>query len=148
MLASISTYGFWYYYLHTGDAGTMADVYPAMKRYLALWTLDEEGLTAFRKGGWSWGDWGYDIDMRLLLAAWHYLALESASNISELIGEVEDIPEYRRLQDSIAKAYNKCWNGKEYRHPSYDGATDDRVNAMAIITGIADTSKYDALIRR
>ena len=145
MLASISTYGFWYYYLHTGDAETMADVYPAMKRYLALWTLDEDGLTAFRKGGWSWGDWGYDIDMRLLLAAWHYLALESASNIAELIGQVEDIPEYRRLQDSIAKAYNKCWNGKEYRHPSYDGATDDRVNAMAIITGIADNSKYDAL---
>ena len=47
--------------------------------------------------------------------------------------------------DKIAKAYNDCWNGYAYRHPAYHGETDDRVNAMAIITGIADESKHDAL---
>ena len=70
MLASVSTYGFWYYYVNTGDAGTIADVYPAVKRYLSLWTLDADGLTEYRHGGWSWGDWGDNIDIRLLLAAW------------------------------------------------------------------------------
>ena len=145
MLASISTYGFWYYYLHTGDSQTMVDVYPAVKRYLALWTLDENGLTNYRAGDWSWGDWGSNIDIRLILASWHYLALQSAINMAELSGNQADVPAYRKIMDKIAKAYNDCWNGYAYRHPAYHGETDDRVNAMAIITGIADESKHDAL---
>jgi len=34
MLASIGDYGFWHYYLHTGDSATIAHAYPAVKRYL------------------------------------------------------------------------------------------------------------------
>lgn len=145
MLASISTYGFWYYYMHTGDSRTMADVYPAVKRYLALWSLDEDGLTAYREGDWSWGDWGSDIDIRLILASWHYLALQSAINMAQISGNDADVPAYQKQMASIREAYEKCWNGYAYRHPSYHGKTDDRVNAMAIITGIADGSKHDAL---
>lgn len=145
MLASISTYGFWYYYVHTGDKQTMIDVYPAVKRYLSLWELDEDGLTAFRRGGWSWGDWGENIDLRLILASWHYLALQSAINMAELSGDDAAIAGYRAKMESIKAAYERCWNGYAYRHPSYHGETDDRVNAMAIITGIADESKYEAL---
>jgi hypothetical protein len=145
MLASISTYGFWYYFMHTADAKTIKDVYPAVKRYLSLWSLDEDGLTAYRKGGWSWGDWGQNVDIRLILASWHYLALESAANMAALFGYDDDVKAYRSSQDGISKAYEKCWNGREYRHPSYTGKTDDRVNAMAVITGIADTSRYDSL---
>ena len=77
--------------------------------------MDEDGLTAFRKGGWSWGDWGENIDIRLLLAAWHYLALESAANMAALIGHDSDVEGYRKLQSSIKEAYNRCWNGKEFR---------------------------------
>ena len=123
----------------------MIDVYPAVKRYLALWSFDEDGLTAYRAGDWSWGDWGSNIDIRLILASWHYLALQSAVNMAELSGNEADIAGYKKQMDSIRDAYNRCWNGYAYRHPSYHGATDDRVNAMAIITGIADESKYDAL---
>ena len=145
MLASISTYGFWYYYLHTGDIQTMADVYPAVKKYLELWSLDETGLTNYREGDWSWGDWGSNIDIRLILASWHYLALESAANMAQLSGNEADMEGYKKQMASIKEAYNKCWNGYAYRHPSYHGETDDRVNAMAIIAGIADESKHDAL---
>lgn len=145
MLASVSTYGFWYYYMHTGDRATMVDVYPAVKRYLDLWTLDEDGLTAYRHGGWSWGDWGENIDMRLILASWHYLALESAAGMAELAGHEDDAAGYEELRSRIKDAYNRCWNGTGYRHPTYADATDDRVNAMAVVAGIADTSKYDAL---
>ena len=145
MLASISTYGFWYYYLHTGDSQTMIDVYPAVKKYLELWSLDETGLTNFREGDWSWGDWGSNIDLRLILASWHYLALQSAANMAQLSGNDADIAGYHKQMASIKDAYNKCWNGYAYRHPSYHGETDDRVNAMAIIAGIADASKHDAL---
>ena len=145
MLSSVSTYGFWYYYMHTGDKETMEYVYPALKRYLDVWTLDEDGLTTGRKGEWSWGDWGTNIDLRLILASWHYLALQSAINIAGITGNEADISGYQSIQKSIKDAFNKCWNGYAYRHPSYHGATDDRVNAMAILSGIADSSKYETL---
>ena len=145
MLTSISTYGFWYYYMHTGDRETMDYAYPAMKKYLALWTLDEDGMTQYRRGGWPWGDWGTDVDMRLLLAAWHYMALQSAVNVAQLIGHDADICDYERQMQSIRKAFNRCWNGYAYRHPSYQGATDDRVQALAIVSGLADSTKYEPI---
>ena len=144
-LTAISTYGFWYYYMHTGDKETMAYAYPAMRRYLALWTLDDDGLTCERQGGWPWGDWGTDVDMRLVLAAWHYLALQSAINVAGLTGHNADIADYERQKQSIKKAFNRCWNGYAYRHPSYHGATDDRVQAMAVVSGLADSTKYDRI---
>ncbi|MDE6643532.1 MAG: glycoside hydrolase [Muribaculaceae bacterium] len=146
-LAAIGPYGFTYYYLHTGDTATMHHVYEPVKRYLNLWELDSDGLTAERKGGWAWGDWGTNADMRLILAAWHYLALKSAIQLADLNNNQEDIPAYQARMDSIATAFNKCWNGYAYRHPSYQGATDDRVQAMAILTGIADSSKYDQIFK-
>ena len=142
-LTAISTYGFWYYYMHTGDKETMAYAYPAMRRYLALWTLDDDGLTRERQGGWPWGDWGTDVDMRLILAAWHYLALQSAINVAGLTGHDADIPDYERQMLSIRAAFNRCWNGYAYRHPTYHGATDDRVQAMAVVSGLADSTKYN-----
>ena len=144
-LTAISTYGFWYYYMHTGDKETMTYVYPAMRRYLALWTLDDDGLTCERQGGWPWGDWGTDVDMRLILAAWHYLALQSAINVAGLTGHNTDITDYERQMQSIRIAFNRCWNGYAYRHPSYHGATDDRVQAMAVVSGLADSKKYDRI---
>lgn len=145
MLSSVGPYGFWYYYIHTGDKETIEYVYPAVRRYLSLWTLDEEGLTAYRKGGWSWGDWGADIDMRLLLAAWHYMALDAASKMAELTGNDADIEGYQEIRKSIHASFNKNWNGEVYRHHSYKDSTDDRVNAMAILAGLADSTKYDAI---
>ena len=144
-LTAISTYGFWYYYMHTGDKETMTYVYPAMRRYLALWTLDDDGLTCERQGGWPWGDWGTDVDMRLILAAWHYLALQSAINVAGLTGHNTDITDYERQMQSIRIAFNRYWNGYAYRHPSYHGATDDRVQAMAVVSGLADSTKYDRI---
>ena len=147
MLSSVGPYGFWYYYLHTGDKETMEYVYPAVKKYLAVWTLDEEGLTVGRKGEWSWGDWGYNIDLRLLLAAWHYMALQAASDMAELTGNEADIPEYTKTRESIYKAFNSHWNGYAYRYPTYQGATDDRVQAMAILSGLAQEDKQEQIIK-
>ena len=147
MLAAISTYGFWSYYLHTGDVETMHYVYPAMKRYLGIWQLDATGLTVERTGGWSWGDWGSNIDIRLILAGWHYLALQSAINVAQLTGHDADVAHYEHTMQQIKAAYNLCWNGKAYRHPTYTGDTDDRVQALAVISGIASADKYKAIYK-
>ncbi len=147
MLASISTMGFWNYYMHTGDAETMKYVYPAMRRYLSVWELDDTGLTKFRYGGWSWGDWGEQIDIRMLLAAWHYDALQSAINAARLSGNDADVAGYEAIRKQIKKAFNDLWNGYAYRHPEYQGATDDRVQALAVVVGLADAEKYETITR-
>lgn len=144
-LAAIGPYGFWMYYRHTGDVRTMMDVYPAVRKYLSLYVLDEDGLTAYRHGDWSWGDWGENIDIRLLLAAWHYLALDAAIDMAEVTGNTQDIDGYEKIRESIYKAFNTFWNGYAYRHTTYQLATDDRVQALAVVSGLADSSKYDAV---
>lgn len=146
MLAAVGKYGFWTYYMNTGDCATIEHVYPAVQRYLAVYHLDDDGLTAFHNGGWNWGDWGSNKDMRLLQTIWYCLALEGAANMAELLGYDEDASSYRGLHESISTAVNRvCWTGTCYRHPTYTGKTDDRVQALAVVAGIATPDKYDAL---
>ena len=83
--------------------------------------------------------------MRLLMAAWHYMALQSAINVAQLTGHNADVSVYEQQMESIYRAFNICWNGYAYRHPSYQGATDDRVQALAIVSGLADSTKYDPI---
>ena len=146
MLASVGRYGFWNYYMNTGDLQTIKDVYPAVKRYLSVWQTDETGLTVYRKGGWAWGDWGDNKDRTLIYAGWHYLALEGAANMADKLGYKEDAAAFRKVMEDVARGFNACWTGTEYRHPDYDRLTDDRVNALAVLAGIAKEDKYPMLI--
>ena len=146
MLASVGRYGFWNYYMNTGDLQTIKDVYPAVKRYLSVWQTDDTGLTVYRKGGWAWGDWGDNKDKTLIYAGWHYLALEGAANMADALGYKEDAAAFRKVMEDVARGFNACWTGTEYRHPDYDRLTDDRVNALAVLAGIAKEDKYPMLI--
>ncbi len=145
MLASISMYGFWNYYMNTGDRQTIETAYPHVRRYLNVWKLDETGLTAERHGGWDWGDWGSNRDIRLIYAGWHYIALNSAAHMADLLGHPVEASAYRQQMAQVKKGYEACWNGTAYRHPNYKGDTDDRVQALAVISGIAGHEKYEAI---
>lgn len=147
MLASVGQYGFWNYYMNTGDRETIAEVYPGVKRYLEVWSFDDKGLTNFRSGGWTWGDWGEHKDIRLILAGWHYLALKGAANMADVLGESADAEHYRSQMTTLKIAYNNCWNGSAYRHSEYNDCTDDRVQALAVISGIAESDKYDSITK-
>ena len=144
-LTAIGTQGFWQYYMHTGDSATLRYVYPAVRRYLSLWSLDDDGLTVYRKGDWDWTDWGHDHDDRLLMAAWHYMALDAAIRMARLSGCDADIPGYEQQMSRLHEGFNKCWNGYAYRHPSYQDATDDRTQALAVVSGLADSTRYEAI---
>lgn len=145
MLASIGRYGFWNYYINTADKETLRHVYPAVKRYLALWKLDPTGLTEHRDCGWIWGDWGSNKDIRLIIAGWHSIALDGAALMADELGFKDDAKMFRATREQIARGYNKCWNGTAYRHPEYKDQTDDRVQALAVLAGIADPGKYNAI---
>jgi hypothetical protein len=59
-----------------------------MKRYLhEVWKTDADGLVITRHGDWSWGDWGKNIDLDLLLNAWYYLALKGEREFAKLLNK-------------------------------------------------------------
>ncbi|MEO0529575.1 MAG: alpha-L-rhamnosidase C-terminal domain-containing protein [Planctomycetota bacterium] len=146
MLASVGRYGFWEYYRHTGDIGTIRSVYPAVNRYLALWQVDDEGIVVPRKGGWTWGDWGKNKDMPLLFNAWYYLALDGRSRMAELFGDTDRAEQDRETMRRLADAFNaKFWTDEGYRSPGHAGPIDERGSALAVVAGIADESKHATL---
>ncbi|WP_372846608.1 alpha-L-rhamnosidase C-terminal domain-containing protein [Pontiella sp.] len=146
MLNSVGYFGFWTYYLYTGDLETIRTVYPAVKRYLAVWELGENGLVVPRRGGWAWGDWGRNKDMTILFNGWYYLALKGQLNMAEELGETEDAKTIKAKMAGIENHFNKTfWTGKAYRSPGYKGQTDDRVHALAVVAGLAQPDQFDAI---
>ena len=146
MLNSVGYFGFWTYYLYSGDIDTIRTVYPNVKRYMSVWKLGKDGLVIPRKGGWTWGDWGKNKDMTILYNGWYYLALKGQLNMARAIGEIQELKSIKDKMASIEANFNKTfWTGSEYRSPGYTKKTDDRVHALAVVSGLAGPDKYDAI---
>jgi hypothetical protein len=146
MLAALGRYGMGYWTETTGDNKPIKDLYPRMKRYLDLWQFGGDNLVLHRKGGWDWGDWGKNIDMRMLTNCWYYLAMETLEHAAKLSGNDADAKEIATKRQRIANHFDKVfWTGSEYRDPQYKGETDDRVNALAVVAGLADSKNYPAI---
>ena len=146
MLNSVGKYGFWNYYVHTGDLATIQEAYPHVRKYLAVWKLKDNGLVQEREGGWQWVDWGDNKDLPVLYNAWYVLALQGAIHMAEVTGHTGDISGYRETIATIKHNFNRAfWTGSAYRSPEYEGETDDRGNALAVLAGLADSSKYPAI---
>ncbi|MEU5310895.1 discoidin domain-containing protein [Streptomyces sp. NPDC021562] len=146
MLASV--WGFGTYHLHTGNADAVTGAYPAVKRYLNLWTLDGDGLVDHRAGDWDWEDWGSDIDARVLDNCWYYLALGTAIDLAKLSGNDGDVAGWKARRDSVKAGFDRVlWNTarNEYRSPGYGGDTDDRANALAVVAGLAPAARHQAV---
>ncbi|OIP84505.1 MAG: glycoside hydrolase [Porphyromonadaceae bacterium CG2_30_38_12] len=146
-LVTIGYYGLWTYYQYTGDKQTIADLYDGAKRYLGLWQVDGQGTMKFRGGDWSWGDWGENCDMLLIENLWYYLAIKGMHNMANELGKTDDAVNYAEFMSNFKVSFNKqFWNGTAYRNPTYNGKTDDRTQALAVVSGIADPGKYPALL--
>lgn len=147
MLASIGYFGFWNYYLNTGDLQTIRDLYPRVKKYLGIWQKNSDGTIKFRAGEWTWGDWGDNIDIKVLFNTWYYIALKGQRNMATALDMKAEAEAIDQEMQALKKAFNTVfWNGKAYRHPEYKLKTDDRVQALAIVSGLADEKKYPALL--
>ncbi len=146
MLASIGKYGFWNYYMYTGDTAMIRYVYPAIKKYLNLWQLGEDGLVVHRPGGWDWLDWGEDIDASLVENSWYYMALQAAMQMANLTENSTDTAGYQAQIKSIKENFNKkFWNGAAYKSPANKGVIDDRGNGLAVVAGLADDKKFELI---
>ena len=146
MLASIGEYGFWNYYRYTGDSALIAEVYPAIKKYLSLWEIDENHLVKHRTGGWMWHDWGQNVDVALLDNAWYYLAMKGLCKMAHLLGFEEDVAAYAYQMQEMKDAFNDTyWRGNFYRSPNYKGITDDRGNGLAVVAGLSSPEQYGSI---
>lgn len=147
MLASVGHYGFWTYYLHTGDRNTIRDVYPAVKRYMELWRIGSDGLVLHRPGEWDWGD-NYshgNIDVPIVENAWYLLALRGQLEMARVAGHPADVLEIEARMSSIQRAFHPAyWKGDSYRSGSVP-LPDDRANAMAVVSGLAPPEVYPAI---
>lgn len=148
MLASVGYYGFYTQYFYSADDSFIPVIYDRLHRFLhEVWQVDAEGLPVVRHGEWSWGDWGENIDLELLTASWYYLALKGEREFALLLGRQEDALRNEAMMQRIADAFDgRYWTGTAFRSPSYTGETDDRGQAMAVVSGLATADKYPQLL--
>ena len=145
MLNSVGYFGFWNYYLNTGDIETIRAVYPRVKSYLSIWKIGENGLVV-QRGQRLWIDHGANKDLPVLFSAWYYLALRGQKLMAEALGETADLPAIEAGMKSIEENFNKTfWTGSEYRSPGYKEETDERGHALAVLSGLAGPDKYEAI---
>lgn len=148
VLSTLGYYGIWTYYLNTGDKATIADLYDGAKKYLLLWEPDGTGLMKFRGGDWTWGDWGDNRDLLPMYNLWYYIALDGMERIARELNKPADAARFAADRARFHTAFNaRFWNGTAYRDPAYKGKTDDRTQALAVVSGIAGREKYAAIMK-
>ncbi len=147
MLSSIGPYGFWNYYLFTGDKQVISDLYPGVKRYLDIWKPDGKGTITMRPGDWTWGDWGSEIDKELIYNLLYYMAVKSTREMALVLGKPDDAAVFDLFLNSFPDAFNRqFWTGTHYRHPAYTGKPDDRTQALAVLAGVVPRERYPLLL--
>ncbi len=144
ILASVGYYGFWTYYMLTGDRATVDHVFEPVHKYLfEVWDTAGDALVRTRKGGWYWGDWGKNIDKVALQNCWYALALRGYGNMAALTDRPTEAMHARMLQEVMAASFNqKFWQDDHYETKSYKDEPDDRVQAMAILAGFVPEERY------
>lgn len=149
MLASVGWYGFYTQYYFSADSSFVVPIYDRLRVYLHdVWKLDASGLPIERSGDWSWGDWGENVDLGVLTTCWYYLALKAEREFALQLGKQADAEQDLQMMQTIERCFDtKYWTGTCYRSPGYKGETDDRSQAMAIVSGLATKDKYPALTK-
>ena len=136
--------GFLTYYEYTGDKAFIEKVYTPSLDYLKLWEMDENNLVVHRSGSWDWPDWGKKADMTAIENAWVYYALSSVEKMADILGKDEDISFITERKATIEKGYKALWTEDGFK--SEDAKKpDDRANALAVLSGLADEEQYDTI---
>ncbi len=137
------------YYLYTGDADTMKKVYPIFVNYLKLWNQNADGSIEYRNGSFPWVDWGSGYDSDLMEQGWYYWAMESVEELGKelsLLSSEEKSYFDGRMQAMKASFHGKYQTENGFASVDENGQRhdiDDRGNALAVLSGLADESDYE-----
>jgi alpha-L-rhamnosidase len=146
-LMMMGVQGIWNYYMHTGDSVTLGILYASFRQNLSYWSYDANGLIRIRDGGnrWIWGDRGKNIDMLSLYNMLYAGALLSMQKTASLLGHVDDAKAYaEKYQLLKERIRNMLWNGKAFQSSTVS-QPDERVQALAILNGIAKQEDFSIL---
>lgn len=150
-LAFIGWYGARRLAFYSGDYSFVPEIYPAIHKYLhETWKLDEEGLPVYRQSNeiWDWFDGTGDPDREALMPICYYLALKAEKDFASKIGKASDAAADEAIMSRLVSAYNeKFWKGTFYCSEDHSSVADDRVQALAVLSGIAPQNKYPALLK-
>lgn len=135
------------YYQYTGKREFLEYVYPYVKNYLNLWYVREDSGLVDNSNLyyiWEWGDSSGNVDYEALENAWYYLTLSEVSQMADILDYEEDKLEFGNRLQNLKQNYQKLWTEQGYKTPNAE-KIDERTNAMAVISGLADCEKYDTI---
>lgn len=165
----------WSYYLYTGDVSLAVDCFTPLYNYLTNYDFvtegDYEGTIRMRPaeelmkqtGLGQWTDWEYNQDTRIAINCWWYMSAVAVRGLADVEGVNVSAEQTAWLDESISKVeenFHKFWNDNlnayatdfsedEWYQPAVRGdgthLVDDRVNALAVVSGLADSEKYAAI---
>ena len=143
-LVAHGEFGEWTYYLYTGDLATISAIYPSTKEYLGRYQLGTNGVPIHRGESWDWYDWGVGTtDREVIQVAEYYSALKALRKMATVTGNAGDIPALDVKLDSIKANFDRVfWKGDGFRSGD---ELDERANAMAVVAGLADISRWSAV---
>ena len=127
------------YYLYTGDAETMKLFYPVAVDYLKLWSLNSDGSIVYRNGTFQWVDWGNGADSEVIQNCWYYYALSCTQKLAKGLGISSDEAFFEERLASVKNGFAKFRKEGGYTSGT---AYDDRANALAVVSGLAEESMY------
>ena len=136
--------GFWTYYEYTGDKAFVEKFYDASLDYLKLWEIGENNLVIHREGSWDWPDWGKKADMTAIENAWVYYALSATEKMADFLEKDEDILFISDRKETILKGYKALWTEEGFKSDDVK-KPDDRANALAVLSGLAEKEQYDTI---
>ncbi len=134
--------GFWTYYMYTGDRDFLSSVFDAAVNYVNLWQIGDNNLVEHRSGSWDWMDWGLAADATAIENAWYYYALSCIRRMAEVLGKSSD--EISERMRRIRTGYASLWTKNGYKSENIL-SPDDRANALAVISGLAEKEQYDVI---
>jgi hypothetical protein len=143
----------WPYYFNTGDLETLKKANPYVFDYLSLFEMKANGLPKYRvresPDSWDWNDWGVKetIDKEPIQTAFYYMALKSAKKIAIELGETEKVSWYENRMKSIKNSFDKEYWKNGFYSTDITKFKDDRANALAILSGLANPINYDKIIK-
>ena len=137
-------FGEWTYFMYTGDRATISAIYSSTKEYLDKYEFDESGLPIHRGDGWDWYDWGVGTtDKEVIQVAEYFTAIKALKKMAGVTGHAGDIAAIDVKLDSIMANFDKVfWKGNGYRSGHNP---DERANAMAVVAGLADKSRWPTI---
>lgn len=147
------------YYLYTGDAEFVKDIYPEMKTLMDFveGRLNSRGLVEGMPGDWVFVDWSpgpmsKDGELSFEQMVW-LRSLEAMELCAGIAGRDEDCSKYgamaTKLRESLMPLF---WNEDRqlFVHAVKDGRQTDEVtryaNIFAVLYGFADAGKHRAIL--